>query len=243
MAKGLMDSVIENSINHGLKNNLKNAIETAGVRVTSDTGLWQYPEIIRSKMASNTVNGINIIGGDCINIDYTVNNDVITYEIKTSIDSYKLNRPVWASENNKWGKHLTVQNLFDDLFSNILPTVRGVYAGDITDTDYTGTDISEWKHELFGVSGKKTGLKQSSKYLRLYLTSQHEPLYIFIGSYIEDITGGYNVSSSDTVTFAIDDDSKKLTAHIEIITDEQLKSIGVIDDSYIEPEPDEPNIE
>ena len=52
MAKGLMDSVIENSINHGLKNNLKNAIETAGVRVTSDTGLWQYPEIIRNTKAS-----------------------------------------------------------------------------------------------------------------------------------------------------------------------------------------------
>ena len=229
MANKLMDSVLENSINQGLKHNLKNAIEGAGVKVSSSTCLWQYPEIIRNKMAVNTVNGINLVGGDCINISYTVDNDIINYEISTSIDSYKLNRPIWANTNNKWDKELTVQDLFNDLFSNILPNVRGVYAGDITSTNYDGEDTTEWKNTLFGVSGHKTGLKQSSRYLRLYLTSQHEPLYICIGSYIEDITGGYNVADSDTVSFVVDDNSQKLTAHINVISREQLQSIGVID--------------
>lgn len=220
-----MDSVLENSINQGLKNNLKNAISSAGVKVNSETGLWQYPEIIRNKMAVNTVNGINLVGGDCIKISYTVENDTINYEIGTSIDSYKLNRPVWANENNKWDSFLTVQNIFDDLFSNILPNIRGVYAGDITSSDYEGNDTKEWKNELFGVSGWKTGLKQSARYLRLYLTSQHEPLYIHIGSYIEEITGGYNVTDSDTVSFKVDDTNGLLTAHINVITDEQLNTI------------------
>lgn len=224
-----MDSVLENSINQGLKNNLKTAMASAGVKVSSKTGLWQYPKIIREKMAINTINGINLIGGDCIKITPTVENDIINYEISTSIDSYKLNRPKWASENNQWGKNLTVQTIFDDLFANILPTIRGVYAGDVTTTDYDGNDTTIWKNELFGVSGQKTGLKQSSRYLRLYLTSQHEPLYICIDSYIENITGGYNVADSDTVSFKVDDANKKLTAHIEIISNEQLKSIGVID--------------
>lgn len=236
MAGGLMDSVLENSINQGLKNNLKSAMEGAGVKVSSNTGLWQYPEIIRNKMAVNTVNGINLVGGDCIKISYTVENDIVNYEIATSIDSYKLNRPVWANPNNRWDKDLSVQSLFDDLFANILPNVRGVYAGDMTSTDYNGNDTSQWKNELFGVSGWKTGLKQSSRYLRLYLTSQHEPLYICTGSYIEEITGGYNVTDSDTVTFAVDDENQKLTAHIAVITKEQLKSIGVIDEVVTEPE-------
>lgn len=231
MAEGLMDSVLENSINQGLKNNFKTAMEEVGVKVSSTTSLWQYPEIIRKKMAVNTVNGINLIGGDCIKITPTVENDVINYEISTSIDSYKLNRPKWASENNQWGQNLTVQTIFDDLFANILPNIRGVYAGDVTSTDYDGNDTTSWKNELFEVSGQKTGLKQSSRYLRLYLTSQPEPLYICIGSYIEDITGGYNVADSDTVSLKVDDVSQKLTAHVAIISNEQLKSIGVIDDN------------
>ena len=33
---------------------------------------------------------------------------------------------------------------------------------------------------------------------------------------------------------AVDDENQKLTAHINIITDEQLQSIGVIDKSTIE---------
>jgi hypothetical protein len=229
MANKLMDSVLENSINQGLKHNLKNAIEGVGVKIPSSTGLWQYPDIIRNKMAVNTVNGINIVGGDCIKISYTVDNDILNYEISTSIDSYKLNRPKWANANNKWDKELSVQDIFDDLFANILPNIRGVYAGDMTSSDYNGNDTTEWRNELFGVSGHKTGLKQSSRYLRLYLTSQHEPLYICTGSYIEEITGGYNVTDSDTVTFAIDDENQKLTAHVNIISNEQLQSIGVID--------------
>ena len=236
-----MDSVLENSINQGLKNNLKNAMEGAGVKVSSNTGLWQYPEIIRKKMAVNTVNGINLIGDDCINISYTVDNDLLTYEISTSLDTYELKRPNWVKDNNQWGKKLSVQNIFDDLFANILPNVRGVYAGDMTSTDYSGNDMTEWYNELFGVKGSKSGLKQSSRYLRLYLTSQHEPLYICVASNIEDITGGYNVGDSDTVSFVVDDGIGVLTAHINVISDEQLKSIGVIDEPADEPEIEEQN--
>lgn len=204
-----------------------------GVKVTTDTGLWQYPEIIRNKMAVNTINDINIKAaeGGSIHIDKIADESgtVLTYEISTIIDSRKLDRPKWANDNNKWGKNLSAQSIFDDLFTNILPNVRGVYAGDTTSTDYDGNDMKPWKNELFGVSGQKSGLKQSAKYLRLYLTSQHEPIYICIGSHIEDITGGYNIADSDTVSFKVDDESQKLTAHVAIISKEQLKSIGVID--------------
>lgn len=224
-----MGSVLENSINQGLKNNLKTAMQNAGVSISTDVGLWQYPEIIRNKMATNTITGINILGKDIINISYKVDNDIMTYEISTCIDTYKLDRPVWANANNQWNKNLTIQDIFDDLFSNILPNVRGVYAGDIVLTDNDGNETIGWNHELFGIAGIKTGLKPAARYLRLYLTSQHEPLYICLNSYIEEITGGYNIASSDTVEFVIDNDEKKITAHIDVISNEQLKSIGIIE--------------
>lgn len=227
MANKLMDSVLENSINQGLKNNLNNALSDTGVKVSSKVGLWQYPEIIRNKMAVNTINGINITGNDCIKISYTVDNDIMNYEISTVLDTYDLNRPDWAGYNGKWGKKLNIQNIFDDLFSNILPKIRGVYAGDVTSTTYEGDDTTDWNNEYFGVTGHKNGLKPSSQYLRLYLTSQHEPIYICMKSYIEDITGGYNVENSDTVDFIINDKTQKLSAHINVISNEQLKSIGV----------------
>lgn len=227
MNNGLMDSVLENSINQGLKHNLKDAMKTVGVKVDSNTGLWQYPDIIRNKMAANTINGINIAGKDCIKITSSVENDIITYEISTSIDSNNLERPEWTKENNKWNSQLSIQDVFNDLFSNILPSIRGVYAGDITSTDINGNDTKEWRHELFGTSGWKTGLNINSRYLRLYLTSQNEPIYIHISSMVEEITGGYNVANSDTVTFNIDNENKKITAHIGVISKSQLDSINL----------------
>lgn len=226
MATKLMDSIVENSINQGLKNNLKDAIASAGVKVTANTGLWEYPEIIRNKMAINTINGINLIAGDSIKITHSVDdNNTSNFEISTSIDSYKLHRPIWASENNSWNKELGAQAIFNDLFANILPNVRGVYAGDMSSTNNNGDDTRKWNNTLFGVSGNKTGLKPNSRYLRLYLTSQHEPLYIYTGSYLDEITGGYNVMDSDTVSFSIDEENQLLTAHINIISEEQIRAI------------------
>lgn len=229
MNNKLMNSVLENSINQGLKTNLKNAIQSSGVSVSNKTGLWQYPEIIKNKLVANTITGINLLGKDIINISCVTNTDIMTYEISTCVDTYELDRPVWANANNKWNKKFTVQEVFNDLFSNILPKVKGVHAGDVISTDNDGKELIGWNHTLFGVTGVKTGLKPVSKYLRLYLTSQHEPLYICLSSYVEEITGGYNVTNSDTVDFIINNDEKKITAHINIITNEQLKSIGIVE--------------
>ena len=117
----LFDSVLENSINVGLQSNLKNAIENAGVHVPANAGLWHYPEIIRKNLVSKTVTGINIIGSDIINIDTSSDGDILTYKLSTVIDTNGTKRPNYAKNNNKWGKELTVKEVFDDLFTNILP--------------------------------------------------------------------------------------------------------------------------
>lgn len=224
---GLIDGVLENSMSTGLQTNFKSAIEAAGIKVPSSTCLWQYPEIIRNKLVAKTVTGINILGGDIINISTNSDGDILTYNISTIFDSYGVPRPNYAWENTKWGREITVKEAFDDLFNNILPAVRGVYAGDMTVTDLNGNDRKQWHHELFNETGIKTGLDPTARYIRLYLTSQPEPIYINIGNLVEEITNGYNVKSSDTVEFEVDDEHKTLYAHINVINDSQLKELGI----------------
>lgn len=226
---GLLDSVLENSMSAGLQTNLKNAITDAGVKVPSSTCLWQYPEVIRKNLVSKTVTGVNILGGDVINIDTKVENDIVTYNISTVFDTYGVPRPNYAWENTKWGKEASVKEVFDDLFTNILPAVRGVYAGDMTITDLQGNDTKIWEHKMFNQSGWKTGLAPTARFIRLYLTCQPEPIYVNIGNLLEEITNGYNVASSETVRFEVDDLNNTLYAHINVINDSQLTELGIKD--------------
>ena len=231
----LFDSVLENSVNTGLKTNFENAITNAGVRIPSGTCMWEYPDIIRKNLISKTVTGINIIGGDVINIDTSSDGDVLTYKISTSFDSFNTSRPNYAWKNSKWGQELTVENVFNDLFENILPAVRGVHAGDMTISNTKGEDTKEWNNTLFNKTGFKTGLEPTTRYIRLYLTCQAEPIYISLGNLIEEITGGYKLKNSDTVSFLIDDNDTTITAHINVINDNQLKELGIEDiESVIE---------
>lgn len=243
MRDSLFDSILENSINTGVKTNLENAITNAGVKVPKNTGLWEYPEIIRKNLVNKTVTGINILGGDVINIDVSSDGDVVTYTLSTVFDSNGVVRPNYAIDNKKWGKTLTVDAVFNDLFSNILPQVRGVHAGDVTVTNISGEDTQEWNNTLFGQSGYKTGLEPTSRYIRLYLTCQAEPIYIFLGNLVKEVTNGYNVQSSDTVEMRVDDINTSITAHINIINDKQLEELGIINPDLnpdLESETDQP---
>lgn len=228
----LFDGVLENSMNVGLQSNLKNAIENAGISVPANAGLWHYPDIIRKNLVSKTVTGINIIGKDVIKIDTTSDGEILTYNLSTAFDTHGVSRPNYSKDNNKWGKEITLKELFDDLFSNILPSVRGVYAGDMTISNLNGEDVNEWNHKLFGQTGIKKGLEPTSRYIRLYLTCQPEPIYVNIGNLVEEITNGYNVASSDTVLFEVDDMNNTLSAHIGVINDTQLANLGIIDYNY-----------
>ena len=153
----------------------------------------------------------------------------VTYNISTVFDTYGVPRPNYAWENTKWGKEASVKEVFDDLFTNILPAVRGVYAGDMTITDLQGNDTKIWEHKMFNQSGWKTGLAPTARFIRLYLTCQPEPIYVNIGNLLEEITNGYNVASSETVRFEVDDLNNTLYAHINVINDSQLTELGIKD--------------
>lgn len=222
------NGLVDNTMKNGLQINLKDAIEDVGVNVPDSACLWQYPEIIRKNLtAKNAVAAnINLLGRDIINVSASTNDDSdIIYKISTRVNTVDLPRPSYAGRNNYWGDDLTADEIFEDLFKNILPRVSGIHAGDMTTTDGNGTDTKPWNNTLFGETGIKTGLKASSKYLRLYLNTAAEPMYIYIDSAVTDITNGFNVESSETVQFSVDSTNMTLSAHINCITDEQINSL------------------
>lgn len=218
--------IVEHSMLNGLQMNLKDAIEYAGANVSNDDCLWQYPEIIRDNLIAKTINSVNILGQDIIKVTKTSNNDnIFEYNISTIYDTKDIKRPNYASNNDSWGDSISIDNVFNDLFNNILPSVRGIHAGDMTTTNELGNDNKIWNNTLFNKIGTKTDLVPNAKYLRLYLTCQAEPIYILIDSAISNTTNGYNVKDSDTVNFVIDDKNMTLTANILSITNEQIDSI------------------
>ena len=219
------DCITGQSMLNGLQMNLKDAIEYAGAEVKKSDCLWQYPDIIRNNLIAKTITNINIVGKDIISVSREPNTDELIYNISSIYNTDNIDRPNYALNNKDWGKSMSIDEVFNDLFKNILPAVKGIHAGDMTSTDADGVDTKEWYNTLFNKTGKKTGLKPNSKYLRLYLTNQSEPIYIFINDIVNDLSQGYNVQNSDTVMLNVNTNTNTLTAHISCITDEQINSI------------------
>ena len=100
----LFDSILENSMNTGLKSNLDSAILNAGVKDSEKYRIVGVPyDIIRKNLVSKTITGINILGKDIINIDISSDGDIVTYNLSTIFDTYGVDRPNYAEPTNKWG--------------------------------------------------------------------------------------------------------------------------------------------
>ena len=216
------NGVLDTSMKVGFQMNLKDAIEDCGVDVPSSLCLWQYPELIRSTLVANTVNNVNLRGKDIINITTDKEDDQVYYTLSTSYDTSTIDRPNYAEDSDSWGQENNVKIVLNDLFTNILPAVRGVHSGDTVDTNDAGVEIDGWNNPLFKQSGLKAGLRPSSKYIRLYLTCQAEPIYIYFGNFNPNTEAGYDLVSSDTVRVDIDSSNKTMTANILRITEEQI---------------------
>ncbi len=220
------NGVLDSSMKVGFQMNLKDAIEDCGVDVPSSICLWQYPELIRSKLIANTVGNVNIKGKDIINITTDKEDGQICYTLSTSYDTSNIDRPNYAEDDESWGQENNVKTVLNDLFTNILPAVRGVHSGDTVDTNDDGIEINEWNNPLFKQSGLKTGLRPSSKYIRLYLTCQAEPIYIYFGNFNPNTENGYDLLSSETVRIDTDSTNKVMTANILRITEDIINQMN-----------------
>lgn len=217
-----LGGVLNSSMSTGLQNNLKDAIQDVGGQVPESACLWEYPEIIRKNLIAKTVSVLNIKGADIIKV---TGDDINNYVISTEVDKTTLPRPNYAKPDENHSETASVDEIFRDLFTNILPSVRGLHAADITRTNNVGIDISDWHNTLFNAKGRKSGLQPNSKYLRIYLTCQAEPLFIFIDAVLDSTINGYNIVDSDTVDFELNDDNMTLTAHISCINTDHINAL------------------
>lgn len=214
--------ILNSSMSTGLQNNLKDAIQDVGGQVPESACLWEYPEIIRKNLIAKTVSVLNIKGSDIIKV---TGDDMNNYVISTEIDKSLLTRPNYAKPDENYSETASADEIFRDLFTNILPAVRGLHAADITMTNTVGIDVSDWHNTLFNAKGRKTGLQPNSKYLRIYLTCQAEPLFIYIDAVLNSTINGYNIIDSDTITFELNDDNMTLTAHISRIDENYINAL------------------
>jgi hypothetical protein len=224
MAKCNSD-ILDHSLHTGLQHNFKDAIEDAGGVVPASACLWEYPEIIRKNLVAKTISNINIRGKDIIQIQPVSENDTMVYEISTNIDTSKLKYPNYAEQDSSWGHNTDVNTLVTSLFNNILPAVRGVHSGDISVSDPDGNDTQDWFNPAFNKTGRKTGLATNSRYMRIYLTCQAEPIFINMGNVVKEITGGYNIKNSDTVVYELNEETMTMSTHINVISDEQMNQL------------------
>lgn len=219
------NGVLDSSMKVGFQMNLKDAIEDCGVQVPSSLCLWQYPELIRKNLAATTISNLNLKGKDIINISTSTEDNQTVYTLSTSFDTSDIDRPNYAAADESWGKSMNVKDVLTDLFTNILPSVRGIHFGDTVDTDGAGVETEGWNNTLFNQTGSKGGLKPTSRYIRLYLTSQPEPIYIYVGSVVADITNGYDVQNSDTTNVNLDSINKVMTINVLHITDDHINGL------------------
>lgn len=214
--------VLDTSMKIGFQTNLKDAIEDCGVHVPSSLCLWQYPELIRKNLAATTIGNINIKGKDIINISTSNENNELVYTLSTVYDTSDIDRPNYAKTNKNWGDEMNVKSVLTDLFTNILPEVKGIHSGDTVDTDGSGKETISWNNTLFNVYGTKQGLKPTSRYIRLYLTSQPEPIYIYMGSIDSGLANGYEIVDSPSTNIILDAETKVIKVDVSSIDKSQI---------------------
>lgn len=223
-----MASLTEHTILNGLEENLKNAIEEAGGVVPEDSCLWSYPDIIKNQLMSpGQSDRGNIVAGDGIKVELIDGNIVISTTDSEPIiipsDSENITidtitAPQWSGIST-WPEGTTLQKILEDLFNVVIPKIPSVYKGDVTITDDNGIDPFSPNPECYIDS-----LTPNTPYLRLFLVSQVDPIYISLEKALEgiiniDLTNYYTKSETENLIKTIEFDS---TASEETVTIEQL---------------------
>ena len=177
-----MSTLTEHTLINGLEENLKNAIISAGGEVPEGTCLWQYPDIIE---------GLGTTPG--ISNNYTNN-----IQLSAEIDA-----PEWSGlDTLKEGTSL--QDLLEDLLYKVIPSIPSVIKGDIITTDSNGLD--QYAPEL---ENYIDSLKPNTQYLRLFLVSQKDPIYISLEKLVGIDSPSIDLSDYYT-TSQIDDKFKEV---------------------------------
>lgn len=172
-----MASLLEHTLMNNFDQDLREAIEEAGGDLTNVTCPKQYPDIIRSlkKSSSNTDIkeglGINIVKND--DGSYTISSNSEGAIVKDIHMPYNIDG---NPDQDVILKGSSIQDVFDKLFNTVLPNLPSIISGDIIKSTSEGTD--QYENPNFPGVFVKSGLDSGKYYMRLFLASKQEPIYI-----------------------------------------------------------------
>lgn len=198
-----MATLTEHTMLNGLEENLKSAIEYAGGTIPDNTCVWMYPDIIRTQLTGPGEGGkVNLVPGTGIEITQDEKGNVVISAKPSSAENIivdAIDAPAYSGIST-WPEGTILQNLLEDLFYKVIPKIPSIVKGDVIITDETGKD--QYAPEL---ESYVDSLRPNTTYLRIFLVSQKDPIYISLekvvgvgGSGPVDLSNYYTISQIDT---------------------------------------------
>lgn len=208
-----MVSLVEHSIFNNFDEELRDAIIAAGGTVPEGTCPCDYPSIIKDQLT--TTKNIVLEGG--LGIKIVKDGDKYTISANTEATTTNDLRPPYNIDNDPDIDTIpagtSAQEVFNKLFENILPSLPSVLSGDIIKASDNGTD--QYQNPNYPETGIKSGLNPSEYYIRLFLASKQEPIYISCAALINN-AGGSQYTSKDTDTILMDINNRNNTISAEL---------------------------
>lgn len=198
-----MATLTEHTMLNGLEENLKSAIEYAGGNIPDNTCVWMYPDIIRTQLTGpGEGTKVNLVAGNGIEINKDINGNIVISAKSSNAENIvvdAIDAPEYSGILN-WPEGTILQDLLEDLFYKVIPKIPSIVKGDVIITDASGRDQYAPDLESYVDS-----LRPNTPYLRIFLVSQVDPIYISMekligiggnGGYI-DLSNYYTISQID----------------------------------------------
>ena len=219
-----MASLLEHVMINKLSDELNEAIISVGGDTSCASGPMDYPGIIRDQLSANGFTGSNsLVEGDGVTIERVEGG----YKISSNSSAVLIDdlQPIHNIDGDPNADVIpagtSIQDVFEKLFEDILPTLPSIIQGDIIKSTINGTD--QYQNPNFTELATKSGLVPETLYIRIFLVSQQEPIYISC-SPLGDIGGStkdYEGVDTDTVKMSVKDG--KISAEVIGLTEGVVK--------------------
>lgn len=204
----LTDQVIINNF----ANSIDEAIKDVGGDTSSVKYLCDYPRIIREQLLASGVN-VEFVEGDGIKITKDGTSYIISANSDAKLVSGLTYNDIVIPADS------TIQFAFEKLFTEVLYKIPSIISGNIITSTENGTD--QYQHPNYDpdIIRIKKGLTPNTFYLRIYIASQEEPIYISLAEL------GFNDAPSDNKLYG-----RKNKEWVQI--DESGKTTGILSPTY-----------
>ena len=227
-----MASLLEHVMINKLSDELNEAITSVGGDTSSASGPNDYPGIIRDQLTLK--GGTSEVGvlkeGDGITVEKISGG----YQISSNSNSIlisDLNIPHNIDDDSNIDiipAGTTIQKTFETLFEDILPTLPSIISGDVIKASIDGTD--NYKNPNFPGIGVKSGLEPQELYIRIFIASQQEPIYIdcsLLGGSGSIATIEYQGETTNTIKVDVDNTNHSISAEITGLGDIIVKEDNI----------------